>query len=83
MRLQPTNLAGMPNRSEFIERYFEKSKWTCDDFAFYEIFGLFRLAVIAQQIWARYRSGQTSNPNFADFGEGVRTLINRAELMTF
>ena len=40
---------------------------------------IFRLAVIIQQIWARYRVGQTTNPAFAGFGEAVNTLINRAE----
>ena len=82
MRRQPSNLPGMPTRSEFINRYLEASRWSCDDFTFYEVFGLFRLSVIAQQIWARYRSGQTSNPDFANFGDGVRTLINRAEAIT-
>jgi aminoglycoside phosphotransferase (APT) family kinase protein len=46
---------------------------------YYEVFGLFRLAVIIQQIWARYRAGQTTNPAFAGFGDAVNTLINRAE----
>ncbi len=82
MRRQPSNLPGMPTREEFIEEYLKESNWNCDDFTFYEIFGLFRLAVIAQQIWARYRASQTSDPNFANFGEGVRTLINRAELLS-
>jgi hypothetical protein len=50
-----------------------------DLFTFYEVFGLFRLAVIIQQIWARYRAGQTTNPAFAGFGDAVNTLINRAE----
>jgi aminoglycoside phosphotransferase (APT) family kinase protein len=51
----------------------------CDDFTFYEVFGLFRLAVIIQQIWARFVAGQTTNPAFAGFGEACNTLINRAE----
>ncbi|MCX6430745.1 MAG: phosphotransferase family protein [Actinobacteria bacterium] len=79
MRRQPTHLEGMPTRAEFIRRYLDASPWQCADFSFYEIFGLFRLAVIAQQIWARFRNGETSNPDFADFGDGVRTLMERAE----
>ena len=43
------------------------------------LFVLFRLAVIIQQIWARYKVGQTTNPAFAGFGDAVNTLINRAE----
>ena len=79
LRRQPSHLTGMPTRDEFVQRYLELSGRECDDFTFYEVFGLFRLAVIIQQIWARYRAGQTTNPAFAGFGDAVNTLINRAE----
>lgn len=81
LRRQPTHLPGMPTRQEFIARYLEKSEWDCDDFTFYEIFGVFRLTVILQQIWARYFAGQTSNPAFAGFGDAVNVMINRAMRM--
>ena len=79
LRRQPSNLDGMPTRKEFIAKYLEISNRECDDFTFYEVFGLFRLTVIIQQIWARYRAGQTTNPAFAGFGMGVNILINRAQ----
>ena len=79
LRRQPSNLDGMPTRKEFIAKYLEISNRKCDDFTFYEVFGLFRLTVIIQQIWARYRAGQTTNPAFAGFGMGVNILINRAQ----
>ena len=79
LRRQPSHLPGMPTRDEFVAKYLEKSGVRCDDFTFYEVFGLFRLAVIIQQIWARYVAGQTTNPAFAGFGDAVNTLINRAE----
>jgi aminoglycoside phosphotransferase (APT) family kinase protein len=79
LRRQPSHLPGMPTREQFVARYLELSGRKCADFTFYEVFGLFRLAVIIQQIWARYRAGQTTNPAFAGFGEAVNTLINRAE----
>ena len=79
LRRQPSHLPGMPTRQEFVARYLELSGRRCDDFTFYEVFGLFRLAVIIQQIWARYRVGQTTNPAFAGFGDSVKTFINRAE----
>jgi len=79
LRRQPSHLPGMPTRKEFIEKYLELSGRKCDDFTFYEVFGLFRLSVIIQQIWARYRAGQTSNPAFAGFGIGVNIIINRAQ----
>ena len=79
LRRQPSHLAGMPTRKEFIAKYLELSNRKCDDFTFYEVFGLFRLTVIIQQIWARYKAGQTTNPAFSGFGMGVNILINRAQ----
>ena len=79
LRRQPSHLPGMPTREEFLQRYLQLSGRQCVEFTFYEVFGLFRLAVIIQQIWARFRAGQTTNPAFAGFGDAVNTLINRAE----
>lgn len=79
LRRQPSHLEGMPTRREFIAKYLELSGRKCDDFTFYEVFGLFRLTVIIQQIWARYRAGQTTNPAFKGFGVGVNILIKRAQ----
>jgi len=79
LRRQPSHLPGMPTRKEFIAKYLEISGRKCNDFTFYEVFGLFRLTVIIQQIWARYKAGQTTNPAFQGFGMGVNILINRAQ----
>jgi aminoglycoside phosphotransferase (APT) family kinase protein len=79
LRRQPSHLDGMPTRKEFIAKYLELSGRKCDDFTFYEVFGLFRLSVIIQQIWARYKAGQTTNPAFKGFGMGVNILISRAQ----
>ena len=78
LRRQPSHLPGMPTRNEFVSRYLSQSPWAFSDFTFYEVFGLFRLTVILQQIWYRYRAGQTTNPAFAQFGPAVHVLINRA-----
>ena len=79
LRRQPSHLDGMPTRKEFIAKYLQLSGRKCDDFTFYEVFGLFRLTVIIQQIWARYKAGQTTNPAFKGFGMGVNILINRTQ----
>jgi hypothetical protein len=41
---------------------------------FYHAFGLFKIAVIAQQIFARYKKGLTTDERFARLGEAVRLL---------
>ena len=79
MRLQPTNLPGMPSRDEYVGRYLSRTGFAVDDWRFYEVYGLFRLAVIAQQIWARYRRGDTTNPALAHFGAAASMLIHRAQ----
>jgi aminoglycoside phosphotransferase (APT) family kinase protein len=76
-RRQPSNAPGMPTRREIVERYLERTGYYCEDWRFYEVFGLFRLAVIAQQIWYRYSRGETSNPAFRQFGPAVDYLMWR------
>ena len=63
-RRQPTHLPGMPTRREVVERYLDRMGWPRRDVTFYEVYGLFRLAAIAQQIYYRYHHGQTRNPAF-------------------
>lgn len=78
LRRQPTHLPGMPSRVEYVDRYLARTGLATDDWTFYEVYGLFRLAVIIQQIWYRYRLGQTTNPAFAEFGRGVNVLMSEA-----
>ena len=66
-RRQPTHLPGMLRRDEVIAYYSERTGTTVEDFTFHEVFGLFRLSVIAQQIYYRYHRGETRNPAFRNF----------------
>ncbi len=66
-RRQPTNLPGMLRREEMVEQYLDRTKLKTDNWTFYEVYGLFRLAVIAQQIYYRYHHKQTRNPAFKNF----------------
>ncbi len=79
MRRQPTHLPGMLTRQEVIEYYAEKMGFEITQFDFYRVFGLFRLAVIVQQIWYRYFHGQTTNPQFAQFGQITNYLQTRCQ----
>lgn len=63
-RTLPTNLPGALTRHEMVQRYAHKAGIAIDDFDFYLCFGIFRLAVIAQQIYYRYFHGQTSDERF-------------------
>jgi aminoglycoside phosphotransferase (APT) family kinase protein len=66
-RRQPSDAPGMLRRQEIVERYLERTGLRPDGWAFYEVFGLFRLAVIAQQIYYRYAHRQTRNPDYRRF----------------
>jgi aminoglycoside phosphotransferase (APT) family kinase protein len=66
-RRQPTHLPGMLRRDEVVAYYRERTGRVPEDWAFYEVFGLFRLAAIAQQIYYRYSHRQTRNPAFRHF----------------
>ncbi|MDQ3405294.1 MAG: phosphotransferase family protein [Actinomycetota bacterium] len=66
-RRQPTHLPGMLTRAELVDHYCAKTGLSPRNWAFYEVFGLFRLAVIMQQIYYRFHHGQTHNPQFKDF----------------
>jgi aminoglycoside phosphotransferase (APT) family kinase protein len=74
MRRQPTHLPGMLSRKEVVAYYLEKTGRTVDSFVFYEVYGLFRLAVIIQQIYYRYYNGQTQDKRFASFNHVVNYL---------
>lgn len=74
LRRQPTHAPGMLTRAEVVERYAERTGRRVDDWVFYEVFGLFRLAVIAQQIYRRYALRQTRNPAFRHYWVAVRYL---------
>ena len=77
-RRQPTNLKGMFKRQEVVDYYLEKTGLKPDNWTFYEVFGIFRLAVIAQQIYYRYYHKQTNNPAFKDFWIVIHALHIRA-----
>lgn len=78
-RRQPTHTQGMLTRREVVEYYCGRTGigLTEREWAFYEVFGLFRLAVICQQIYYRYHHKQTTNPAFRFFGVAVVLLERR------
>jgi aminoglycoside phosphotransferase (APT) family kinase protein len=76
-RRQATHLDGMLTRQEVIEYYLEKTNRVVEDFTFYEVYGLFRLAAIVQQIYYRYHHKQTRNPAFKILWVFVHYLMHR------
>ncbi len=77
-RLQPPHAAGHAHaRRGGASTTAERTGLKPENWAFYEVFGLFRLAVIAQQIYYRYHHKQTRNPRFKKFWVPVNLLERR------
>ncbi len=76
-RRQPTDLPGMLTRDDVVARYCAATGLSTARWNFYEVFGLFRLAVICQQIYLRFHRGQTTNPAYRDFWVFVTYLQSR------
>jgi aminoglycoside phosphotransferase (APT) family kinase protein len=80
MRFMPTHLPGALTRKEIVDIYSQKSGLSMSDhYDFYYCFGLFRLAVIAQQIYYRFYHGQTKDKRFKAMIMGVLVLENQAQ----
>ncbi|HEX4872177.1 MAG TPA: phosphotransferase family protein [Nevskiaceae bacterium] len=79
IRRQPTHLPGMFTRHEVLDYYLTRMNLRASHWPFYEAFGLFRLAVIVQQIYYRYHHGQTRNPAFRRYGLMANYLLWRAQ----
>lgn len=73
-----TTLPGFMTREEIIERYAEKSGRDVSNMQFYLAFAYFKIAVIAQQIYYRYKRGQTQDERFASFHKHTANLIQQA-----
>jgi aminoglycoside phosphotransferase (APT) family kinase protein len=78
-RMLPTHLPGSLSRAEVLDHYSSASGLDMGDFRFYRVFGLFRLAVIIQQIYYRYHHGQTRDERFRALGPMAQVLVRRAE----
>ncbi len=77
-RMLPTHLPGSLTRALVLERYAAARGVAVPPFRFYRVFGLFRLAVIVQQIYYRFARGETRDSRFAPLGPMARVLIGQA-----
>ena len=66
------------SRHEILERYAARSGRDLEHMRFYHVLGIFRLLVILQQIYFRYRQGFTQDERFATLGAAVKGLVQWA-----
>jgi len=73
-----TTRPGWFTRAQIVERYARATGRDVSGLGYYEVFGIFKVAVVLQQIYFRYRRGQTRDERFRDFDERVRGLVEAA-----
>jgi len=69
---------GWYTRDQFLERYAARSGRDVSCVGYHEVLGVFKLAVILQQIYYRFRRGQTQDQRFRHFDRQVRGLVRLA-----
>lgn len=73
-----TARADFPPRQALAELYARLSGRDLDGLGYYVAFAYFKLGVICQQIYVRWRNGQTHDQRFASHGALATSLIRRA-----
>ena len=73
-----TSRPGWFTRDELIDRYQSRSGRDLSTLRYFEVFALFKIAVVIQQIYYRFVVGQTDDPRFATFGDRVTYLARHA-----
>lgn len=68
----PTTMPGNPGRTDLVEMYAQKSGRPVNHLVFYYAYGLFKIAVIVQQIYYRYHKGLTSDERFAHLDKATQ-----------
>jgi len=69
---------GWWSRDRMVARYAERTRVDLAALPWHEVLGTFKLAVIVQQIYARYVKGHTSDPRFREMGRMVEALVAAA-----
>lgn len=78
IKLSPTTFPGNPTREGLLHTYALKSGKDPGNGVFYYAYGMLKLAVIAQQIYARYKVGHTSIPKFSGLNKVVEACSTMA-----
>jgi len=73
-----TRQSGWYTRDDLVHRYAQRTGRDLRHLGYYEVLGVFKLAVIIQQIYRRFHIGQTRDERFRHFDQRVRRLVSLA-----
>jgi aminoglycoside phosphotransferase (APT) family kinase protein len=74
-----TSLPGNLSRAELVQAYARQTGADTSNILFYYVFGLFKVGVILQQIYARFKQGHTQDARFAGLIHLIRELGSKVE----
>ncbi|MBI4518137.1 MAG: phosphotransferase family protein [Deltaproteobacteria bacterium] len=77
--VMPSMVPGFMTRGEAVERYCRRRGIDVANVPYYYVFGLFKMAVVLQQIFHRYHLGQTKDERFRVFEQGAEVLFWRSQ----
>ena len=77
--VMPTHQPGFLTRAQVVERYAERNGIDVTHIRWYEIFAIWKTAVVIQQIYVRWRRGQTRDDRFQTYGTRAVSLIESAK----
>jgi aminoglycoside phosphotransferase (APT) family kinase protein len=78
MRQMPTAHPGFPTRQQAARTYAEITGRDLSDFRFHRVLAQLKTAVIFLQLHLRYRSGETQDARYAEFGSVGEALLELA-----
>jgi aminoglycoside phosphotransferase (APT) family kinase protein len=78
MQFGPTYLPGNLTRREIVDRYAELTGRDVSGIHYYYVYALFKLAVVAQQLYRRYKLGLTKEERYAAMLMGVKNVAASA-----
>jgi aminoglycoside phosphotransferase (APT) family kinase protein len=68
---------GLPTQAEVVNRYAERNGMDLSGIGWYQAFAVWKTAVVLQQLYDRYRRGETTDVRMATRGERVPELADR------
>ena len=74
----PTYQAGNPTKAQLVDMYADRSGVDMSNVVYYYVYGLFKIAVVVQQIYYRYHHGHTQDKRFAGLGEAAKAFCFKA-----
>lgn len=75
------DMSAFPQRSELVERYAAGTGFDLSDLPWFEAFALWKLAVVLQQLFRRFETGQSEDPRYARFADAIPQLLEETRVV--